>query len=164
MTKKELQQKIEELQKQIDELKNTKIEEEQKKWKPALGEKYYYINVSREIYYYNFVNDRFDNDCVNSGNCFKTKEEAEFALYKIKYTQMFKQYVEEHSTTLDWRDSEPNKYYIYYDYEDNAIGYDNEYNWRTQGTIYASSEQILEDAVAYVGEDNVKKYILEVEE
>lgn len=164
MTKQELEKKIEELQKQIDDLKNIKIEGKQKKWKPALGEIYYNIGYDGSVDKFAFDDTSFDNDCVKLGNCFATREEAQFVADKIKYTQMFKGYIEEHSTTLDWRDSEPNKCYIYYDYEDNAIGYDNEYNWRTQGTIYASSEQILQDAVAYVGEDNVKKYVLGVEE
>ena len=76
MTKQELEKKIEDLQKQIDELKNIEIEEKQKKWKPALGEKYYYINVSGEIYYYDFDNDEFDNDCIKLGNCYRTKKRS----------------------------------------------------------------------------------------
>lgn len=163
MTKQELEQKIEELQKQIEELKNVKIEEKQKKWKPAVGEKYYYINVSREIYYYNFVNDRFDNDCVNSGNCFKTKEEAEFALYKIKYTSMFKDFIEEHSDPLDWEDDD-DKWCMVYDFCNDNIVFVSIIRYKTQGVIYASSKKILEDAIAYVGEDEVKKYVLGVGE
>lgn len=164
MTKIELENKIEELQKQIDELKNVKIEEKQKKWKPALGEKYYYINVSGEIYYYDFDNDEFDNDCIKLGNCYRTKKEAEFAVNKIKYTQMFKRFIEERSDPIDWRNKEKKKWYIAYDFEEHHIEIDFDEYFMSQGTIYASSEQILKDAVAYVGEENVKKYILGVEE
>lgn len=164
MNKQELEKKIENLQKQIDELKNVKIEEKQKKWKPAVGEKYYYINSVEKINCYDFIDDEFDNDCVNFGNCFKTKEEAEFALYKIKYTQMFKQYVEEHSEPIDWENSGQEKWFIYYNFNNCCISYCDDDVWKIQGVIYASSQEILQDAIAYVGRENVKKYVLGVAE
>ena len=45
MTKQELEQKIDELQKQLDELKNVKVDETNmnKKWMPEENEEYYYI-------------------------------------------------------------------------------------------------------------------------
>lgn len=164
MTKQEIQQKIEELQKQIDELKNIKIEEKQKNWEPAVDEKYYYINSVGKINCYHFIDDEFDNDCIKLGNCYRTKKEAEFAVNKIKYTQMFKRFIEERSDPIDWRNKEKKKWYIAYDFEEHHIEIDFDEYFMSQGTIYASSEQILKDAVAYVGEDKVKKYVLGVEE
>ena len=75
---------------------------------------------------------------------------------------MFKHYVEEHSEPLDWKDIEQDKWYIYYDFHNGCIDFDIDNIWEIQGIIYASSEQILKDAIAYVGEENVKKYILGV--
>ena len=77
---------------------------------------------------------------------------------------MFKQYVEEYSETIDWENNGQEKWYIYYDFDNCCISYCDDDVWRTQGTIYASSEEILQDAIVYVGEDNVKKYVLGVEE
>ena len=34
--------------------------------------------------------------------------------------------------------------------------------WIKQGVIYASSEQIIKDAIKEIGEDNFKKYVLGV--
>jgi hypothetical protein len=36
------------------------------------------------------------------------------------------------------------------------------YSWESQGTIYASSEQVIWDAIKEIGEDNFKKYVLGV--
>ena len=73
---------------------------------------------------------------------------------------MFKHYVEEHSEPLDWKNCKQAKWFIYYDYDSNCIGCDWYVSWKTQGASYGRSEQILKDASAYVGEENVKKYIL----
>lgn len=163
MTNKELQQKIEELEKQIDDLKNIKIEGKQKKWKPEWGETYYCVSADCSVGSYIFANDDFDNGCISVGNCFQTEEEAQFVADKIKYTQKFKRFIEERSDPIDWRSEEKKKWYIAYDFEEHHIEIDFDEYFMSQGTIYASSEQILKDAVAYVGKDNVKKYILEVE-
>lgn len=160
MTKQELESKIEELQKQLNELKNLKIEEPKGKWIPAEDEQYCYIDEDLEIESEFFADDEYDNDLIKLGNCFKTKEEAQFVADKIKYTLMFKNYVEEHSEPLDWKNCKQEKWYIYYDYDSNCIGCDWYVSWKTQGAIYASSEQILKDAIDYVGKENVKKYIL----
>ena len=57
-----------------------------KRWKPRVGESYWII----ELYPINAVNltinDGFNKDenLYNCGNCFKTREEAERALEKVK--------------------------------------------------------------------------------
>ena len=162
MTKQELESKIEELQKQLNELKNLKIEEPKGKWMPAEDEQYYHIDEDLEIESEFFDDDEYDNNLIKLGNCFKTEEEAQFVADKIKYTLMFKNYVEEHSDPLDWENHQQEKWSIYYDCDDNCIGCDWCVSWKKQSVIYASSKQILKDAINYVGEENVKKYILEV--
>ena len=162
MTKQELEQKIEQLQKQLDELKNLKVDETKKRWMPVENEQYCYIDEDLEIESEFFDDDEYDNNLIKLGNSFKTKEEAQFVADKIKYTIMFKNYVEEHSEPLDWKDIEQDKWYIYYDFHNGCIDIDIDDIWKLQGIIYASSEQILKDAINYVGEENVKKYILGV--
>lgn len=161
MTKKELEQKLEQLQKQLDELKKVTVEEPKKKWIPAENEEYYYITSNLETMFNVFCDDEYDKDLIEIGNCFKTKEEAQSVADKIKYTLMFKNYVEEHSEPLDWNDK---KWCINYNNITHTIDFDYYKVCKYQGTIYASSKQIIEDAIAYIGKDNVKKYILEVED
>lgn len=162
MTKQELEQRIEQLQKQLDELKNVKVDETKKRWIPVKNEQYCYIDEDLEIESEFFDDDEYDNDLIKLGNCFKTEEEAQFVADKIKYNLMFKNYVEEHSEPLNWKNCKQEKWFIYYDCDDNCIKCGWSASLKTQGIIYASSEQILKDAIAYVGEENVKKYILEV--
>lgn len=166
MTKKELEQKIEQLQKQLDELKNVKIDGTKIKWIPERYETYYFVESDCSISYCKFYNDDFDNGCISVGNCFQTKEEAQFIVDKIKYTLMFKHYVEEHSEPLDWNEREQEKWRIVYNNIAHKIDIDFCYDKhiKYQGSIYASSEQILKDAIEYVGEDNVIKYVLELED
>ena len=69
-------------------------EKKSKVWKPNEGNNYYCIN------YYGHVNDNVytptvGNECYKLGNCFKTREEAEFALEKQKLITEIKRYIAE---------------------------------------------------------------------
>lgn len=90
MNKQELEEKIEQLQKQLDELKNLKVDETKKRWIPAgKYEQYYHINRDLEIGDVLFYDDEYDNNRIELGNCFKTEEEAQSVADKIKYNLMF---------------------------------------------------------------------------
>ena len=47
------------------------------KWKPKDGEDYYVINTFFKVLRFTWQSYSFDFDLLKSGNCFKTKEEAE---------------------------------------------------------------------------------------
>ena len=47
------------------------------KWKPKDGEGYYVINTLFKVLRFTWQSYSFDFDLLKSGNCFKTKEEAE---------------------------------------------------------------------------------------
>ena len=164
MDKQELEQKSEELKKQLDELKNVKIDGTKTKWIPSRMEVFYFINNDLDVIENVCAKTDFEKPLIEIGNCFKTEEEAQFIVDKIKYTLMFKHYVEEHSEPLDWENEFQWKWSIFYNYVIHKIELDYAKRFKEQGTIYASSEEILQDAIEYVGEDNVKKYILEVED
>ena len=84
MTKQELEQKIEQLQKQLDELKNVKIEETKKKWIPARMEVFYFINNDLDVIENVCAKTDFEKPLIEIGNFFKTEEEAQFIADKIK--------------------------------------------------------------------------------
>jgi hypothetical protein len=62
----------------------TEISLERKKWKPEYKDCYYHINVIGDVIRSIWANSQMDKLCLEFGNCFKTKEEAEVAKYKIK--------------------------------------------------------------------------------
>ena len=54
------------------------------RWKPEYDDNWYFINPTGEVIERIWVNSQFDNLCLEFGNCFRTKEEAESARNKIK--------------------------------------------------------------------------------
>ena len=162
MTQQEYENKIKELEKQIEELKMAKIEEPQpKRWKPEDKETYWLIDCGGDIKDVLWHNDKFDNWCYLTGNCFKTEEEAEEYKKQIEYTARYKNYIEEHSEPLDWNDKD-NKYMACFNFDDNKIDVDCYYISKNQGAVYASNEQVIWNAIKEIGEDNFKKYVLGV--
>lgn len=162
MNKTELQQKIVDMEKQLAELKKELEKKDKGIWKPATGEKYYYLST------YGVVNHELnttDTDYakVEFGNYYKTKEEAEKMATYLKYTNLLRKYVEEHSEPIDWGNDEP-KYSIWYDTDRNIFHTEGDDCYPQQGTIYASSEEVLKEAIDFVGEENIKKYIFGIEE
>lgn len=55
-----------------------------KKWVPKEGEMYWYVSSLGEVFRVEHFNSKFDNDMLNFGNCFKTKEEAAMMASKIR--------------------------------------------------------------------------------
>ena len=169
LSQEEYERRIAELQKELEELKKVKVEDNTPKkgeiWKPEAltNEYYYYINelseTKRTFSCYDFPNDQMR---MSNGNFYKTKEEAEHQANVQKYTNLFRKYVEEHSKPLDWN-SGTYKYYVYYSFWNNQIKIDYNYSSKIQSVIYASSEKVLEDAIEFVGKENVIKYVLGVD-
>lgn len=159
---KELEDKQAELQKQIDELKQIKIEE--KRWKPEPYEEYWFISDSGEIYCSVWTNTHQNRWRYSTGNVFKTEQEAVEYKKKIEFQSKFKNYVEERNKELDWENDNQEKWFMYYSITEKEIRTNYALYAKSQGVIYASSREILKDAIKEIGEENVKKYILEVED
>lgn len=157
---KELEDKVAEMQDELNKLKQVKTDEP-KKWKPELDEDYYFVNDCGRVGVNSWDNDIADSWRYLNDNVFKTAIEAEEHKKKLEIQADFKNFVEDRTDKLNWNDGNESKCYIYKYNNGIDIGYD--WTCKTQGTIYASSEQILRDAVAEIGEENVKKYVLEVE-
>lgn len=160
MTKQELEQKIKELENQIAELKNAKVED--KVWKPKEEERYWYVTSYVSVDWEWWHNENYDIFNYEQGNCFKTREEAEEHLKKLTIQGKFKTYVREHSDELDWKNSQQEKWYLDYDKKIDEIECESIIYFKKQGTTYASSEQILKDAIEYIGGEEVaKKYLFD---
>lgn len=147
-----LKKQLEEIKKQIEELEESKKEI----WMPEIGEDYWYITDTCTVADASY----FDNEIFECGNFFKTEAEAEYQANVQKYTNLYRKYVEEHSKPLDWNNVNQCKCYAYYSSYQDAIGFYTEHHKKLQGVIYASEQQILEDAISFVGEENAIKYVL----
>lgn len=163
MTQQEYENKIKELQDELEQLKAAKIEAEQpKRWKPKYGETYWVVYSNGIIGDAHWGSDSDDNWRYLTSNCFKTKEEAEEYKKQIEYTARYKNYIEEHSEPIDWNDPSTHKHLAEFNYDSNKIVVECFYSYRNQGAIYASDGQIIWDAINEIGEDNFKKYVLGV--
>ncbi len=80
----ELKRGLEELEMQIKELKQNGIEENCKRWRANQDERYCFISSSGQVNYTVEISDGLDKALYEIGNYFKTKEEAEKAVEKIK--------------------------------------------------------------------------------
>ena len=178
MTEKEFQQKIDnltglygilldqckQLREQISELKEVKIEEPLKeKWEPKYGEVYYFINDAGRADWAYWSNDETDKWRYSTG-VFKTEQECTEYKTKVEVEVKFENYIKEHSESLDWHNSNQEKFYMGYSHVSKKINYISTSVTKYQ-VIYASSEQILKDAVEYIGGERIAaKYILNIEE
>lgn len=167
MNKEEIQAEIKAMQERLNilstELEKCENEQVLSVWKPKENEKFYYILCDGGIYGDKFDSANLQNsEIVHIGNYYKTEEEAEFEAQREKFTRLFRKYVKEHSEPLDWENFEQEKWYCAYNYLFSRIEYHSVYSYQHTFQIYASSKEILQDAIKFIGEDNFKKYILEV--
>ena len=142
-------------------------EKKSKVWKPESNENYYHIVSDGDISdsYWSDDSD-LANDRYEIGNCFRTLEEAEFAVERLKVIAELKRFAQEHNKKeIDWRDFGQCKYFIYCEFHDNAeyidIGCAKECK---SNDIYFASEEIAQQAIDTIGEDRIKKYYLWVED
>ena len=151
-----------EQEKQIKEYLGIK---EPKRWKPNPGERYWYIPHCSDIASTPWSNYcELDADLFAMGNCFKTKEEAEFALEKHLVYQELKHFADENNDRpIEWENPNAENYHIYFLYEENNLKVSGCWRWQDIGQIYFSSKELAEQAIQKVGEDRIKKYLFGVE-
>lgn len=138
-------------------------EEKPKVWKPKNGEVYYFINAIGKYEPDVWHGIETDEDMYIFGNCFKTEEEAEFAIEKQKVITEMKRFAQKHNEKIDWNNEYQNKYYLYYDHECECVLIDKKCYMKTS-TIYFSSIEIAQQAIETIGADRLIKYYFEVED
>lgn len=79
----------------IDEFPNILTEwfeeiEEPTRWKPGLGQKYYFLDSNGLVYNNIWADDSIDHSRFDIGNCFESREEAEKAVERLKAWERLK--------------------------------------------------------------------------
>ena len=123
---------------------------------------YYAINYSdMTVHRLVFYNDEYDLTNRALGNCFLTREEAEFEIERRKIETEMLRLGGRRNIKLDICDD---NYYIMYDHKTRNLAYFNR-NWmNSQGSIFFDTYVDVDKAVKAIGEDRIKKYIFRVEE
>lgn len=137
-----------------------------KVWKPEKGERYYSLCFgSVSNYCWNSTGDFIDNGNYAIGNCFKTAEEAQNAIERLKIRAELQRYADEHNDKpIDWKNGNQEKWGIYFVYDNGEVRCFCSYWIRDFFQIYFTSKEIAKAAVQAVGEERIKKYLFGVEE
>ena len=131
---------------------------ESKVWKPKLDEIYYYVRDT------GYVSDniwRTGGDWLGRyslGNCFKTREEAEFALEKQKVIVELERYALKHNDPT----KEPT-WELGYNRKEKAI-HSIEYIDNFVSSIRFTSSNLVDEAIETIGEDRLIKYYFGIQE
>lgn len=132
-------------------------------WKPSNRNKaYFYITTSGNVSSDCWGGEQFDEGRYELGNCYPTKEDAEFAAEAYKVYVELKRYAEEHDDPIDWNNEIYYKYSLHYNHYKKEIEAAGHATWQSIG-IFFSSSQIAMQAVEEIGEDRIKKYLFGVE-
>ena len=139
--------------------------EKSKVWKPNEGDTYYYINSIGAVTKTTYNSSKFVGDIKHYkiGNCFKAREDAEFAAEKQKLITEIKRYIAKNDPEeLDWKDENQRKLSIYYDYENRKFGLNENRVVKNMNTIYFSDKLNWRKMIEDIGEDRIKKYLFGV--
>lgn len=134
-----------------------------KVWKPKKDETYYYLYSYGNIEEDTWDNANEDRNRYAIGNCFKTKEEAEFALERQKVITELKRFALEHNEKeIDWSNRCQNKHFLYFNHDKNRTCISACTYFQYAQCIYYTSIEIARAAIQEIGEERIKKYYFEV--
>lgn len=138
-----------------------KYVEYNKTWKPESGDTIYYVSSTGHIYEDTFcVCSNCDNDKVSFNNVFKTKEDAEKMLEKLKIINRLK----ELSNIKFVDDCSKIRYSVSYDIDNKKVcPAINRYSRLLPFDLYFETAKDCQNAIDIIGEENLKKYYFEVE-
>ena len=149
-----LQMEINSLKQRIAELEEL-VKEEQEF--PQDGDGYWYIDDYGYILSEKWDGLDFEEFRLEIGNVFKTKEQAEFSVEKLKVEAELRKF------SRPFKEDEYNYFIQIHPSHNNIVTESDDY-YQTQGTIYFESTEKAQQAIDAVGEERIKKYIFGVEE
>ena len=160
----ELKQKIEELEKEVNSPEFEGIKKGVRQ-RPKIGERYFYVDSCcvdscSGIDYVFWQETKTDLFLFNTGNCFKTEQEAEEYKENLLTKQALKDLALElnDGVEIDWGKHNP-KYFIYLTKQGELL--DQSYNIydNCNTKLYCLSEKFLDIAKERIGEEKLIKLI-----
>lgn len=148
-----LQEELKALKERISELEELAKEEQEF---PQDGDEYWFIDSTGDVVNSNWESLSFEIDRLEFGHIFKTKEQAEFAVEKLKVEAELRKF------SIPFKEDE-NNCFIQINSSYNNIVIDTDEGYQTQGTIYYETRKEALLAIESVGEERIKKYIFGVE-
>lgn len=153
-----IQERIEALETEFAEkIKALKTEAQQEQEFPQYGEDYWLIRDGC-VTYTMFTDNYVDQDRKEIGNIFKTREQAEFTLEKLKVEAELRKF------SRPFKEGENENWFILWVTYKKEVQIDWSRKLVRQGTIYFESREKTNEAIESVGEERIKKYIFGVED
>ena len=152
-----IQERIEALETEFNEkIKALKAEAQQGDEFPQEGYEFWFITSSGDVARMFWHDDLGQEQSLSIGNVFKTSEQAEFAVEKLKVEAELRKF------SRPFKEDDYNSFIELYMFDKTLTVDSNEY-WQTQGVIYFESDEKAQQAIDTVGEERIKKYIFGVE-
>ena len=149
-----LQEELKALKERIAELEELAKEEREF---PQDGDVYWYINPLGFAFHDEWSGFITERHKIEIGNVFKTKEQADFAVEKLKVEAELRKF----SRPFEYGKF---NYCLLFDIDGNNFRTDVTSYCPSQGAIYFESEEKTQQAVSVVGKERIKKYIFGVED
>ena len=134
-------------------------EEEYKKLQPPKEKKtgyervpdpngYFYVNAKGEVEYGVDLYDYIDDKYYNLANYYSSKDIAENNARADKLVRQLRRFAVEHNECgVNFNDINTEKYYMYYDYDDNELRVSFVFCTRNFGVIHFDSEETVNAAI-----------------
>lgn len=141
---------------------------EEPKWKPKEKELYFYITSNGDIefsYYKNkSINDK--RRVYSIGNYFKTDEEAEHMVEKLKIIKELQDLAfKDSNKKIIWDDYNQDKYFISYDWLNLEIFIGTtERESSSPFQTYFISKKACEEAITIIGKERLERYYFDIKE
>ena len=154
MNRKEYEERIAKLEKELDELKEVEIEDDEF---PKYGQAYWFVDS------YGVVGTQWDDSMTSNYRkdflrIFKTEKECERYLeIQVAFKEKSKNF------EPNWKDDTQSKYFLYYDHDENSFRISWSM-WCEQAVLYFESREVLKELISRFGEEDIKKYYFGIEE
>lgn len=154
MNRKEYEERIAKLEKELDELKEVEIKDDEF---PKYGQAYWFVDIDGYVVRSYWSDDTDDNYRKDFLRIFKTKKECK------RYLEIQKAFKEKSKNfEPNWKDVNQDKYYLFYDNISNSIKIS--YLSTVQiKSLFFKSKEILEELISRFGEEDIKKYYFGIE-
>jgi hypothetical protein len=149
-----LQERIEKMEKELAELKASVVAQSLE-W-PSVDDSYWTIIAHGAVLTYRFCDDEFDRDILKIGNIFRTEEEAERGVERLKVLTQLRNLAKAAwgGVQPTWP-SEMEKWYVQYFHGRCEWLVSYTCHIETPGIVYFPSEKSIRDAIKTVGADRM---------
>ncbi len=146
MGRKEIKEKIDDIEKQLAYLKMEMYKrDELQPWKPEVSETYYYVNAILDSDCTTNCDSGYNYKCITIGNCFRTKERAEQVAEKfrmlLKMEQLHDMFCQDYVPA--WYKDEK-KWYVYFNTTSDEFKYGYTCILKDPIRVYFDSEETVQ--------------------